>query len=60
MRVVQIPSGEVVQVEIVTSSGNVAFDRSIEEAALRSSPLPLPKDPSLFDRSIMIAFELEA
>ena len=60
VRVVQIPSGEVVQVEIVTSSGNVAFDRSIEEAALRSSPLPLPKDPSLFDRSIMIAFELEA
>ena len=60
VRVVQIPGGEVVQVEIVTSSGNVAFDRSIEEAVLRSSPLPLPKDPSLFDRSVMIAFEPEA
>lgn len=60
VRVVQIPGGEVVQVEIATSSGNVAFDRSIEEAVLRSSPLPLPKDPSLFERSIMIAFEPEA
>ena len=60
VRIAQIPDGEVVQVEIITSSGNAAFDRSIEEAVLRSSPLPLPKDPSLFDRSIMIAFEPEA
>ena len=59
VRVVQIPGGEVVQVEIRTSSGNVAFDRSVEEAVLRSSPLPLPKDPSLFDRDIVIAFEPE-
>lgn len=57
VRVSQIPGGDVVQVEIRQSSGNTAFDRSVEEAVLRSSPLPVPKDPSLFDRTIVITFE---
>ena len=59
VRLSQIPGGEVVQAEIRESSGNIAFDRSVEEAVLRSSPLPVPKDPSLFDRNIVITFELE-
>ena len=57
VRVSQIPEGEVVQAEIEESSGNIAFDRSVEDAVLRSSPLPIPKDPSLFDRHIVITFE---
>ena len=60
VRVVQIPGGEVVQAEIVTSSGNVAFDRSVEEAVLRASPLPEPKDPAWFDRHIAITFDPES
>ena len=60
VRVSQLPGGDVVQVDIQTGSGNVAFDRSVEEAVLRSSPLPVPKDPSLFDRHIVITFEPEA
>ena len=60
VRVSQIPGGEVVQAMIQESSGNIAFDRSVEEAVLRSSPLPVPKDPSLFDRNIVITFEPEA
>ena len=60
VRVSQIPGGEVVQAVIQSSSGNVAFDRSVEEAALRSSPLPVPKNPSWFDRNILITFEPEA
>ena len=59
VRLSQIPGGEVVQAEIRESSGNIAFDRSVEEAVLRSSPLPVPKDPSLFDRNIVITFEPE-
>ena len=58
--VAQIPGGEVVQVVIQSSSGNVPFDRSVEEAVLRSSPLPVPKDPSWFDRYILITFDPEA
>ena len=60
VRVSQIPGGEVVQAEIQSSSGSVAFDRSVEEAVLRASPLPVPNDPSLFDRNIVITFEPEA
>ncbi|MCY4284745.1 MAG: cell envelope integrity protein TolA [Thiotrichales bacterium] len=59
VRVSQLPGGDVVEVAIQTGSGNVAFDRSVEEAVLRSSPLPVPKDPSLFDRNIVITFEPE-
>ena len=59
VRVSQIPGGEVVQVEIRTSSGNPGFDRSVEDAVLRASPLPAPKDPSLFDRHIVITFAPE-
>ena len=44
-RISQIPGGEVVQVEILTSSGNRIFDRSVEEAVFHASPLPVPKDP---------------
>ena len=60
VRVSQIPGGEVVQAEIQTSSGSVAFDRSVEDAVLRASPLPVPNDPSLFDRNIVLTFEAEA
>ena len=59
VRVSQIPGGEVVQAVIQVSSGNIAFDRSVEDAVLRSAPLPVPKDPSLFDRNIVITFEPE-
>ena len=59
VRVSQIPGGEIVQAVIQTSSGNIAFDRSVEEAVLRSSPLPVPKRPALFDRNIVITFEPE-
>ena len=60
VRVSQIPGGEVVQAEIQTNSGDSAFDRSVEDAVLRSSPLPVPKDPSMFDRNFVLSFEPEA
>jgi colicin import membrane protein len=59
VRVEQIPGGQVVRVVITKSSGNVAFDRSVENAVLKSSPLPQPKDPSLFDRELKFEFEPE-
>ncbi len=50
VRVRLIPGGEVVEVQIVRSSGDSAFDASVEKAVLKSSPLPLPEDPALFER----------
>jgi len=46
-----IPSGDVIGVHIIQSSGNAAFDRSVEMAVNKASPLPVPKSSTgLFDR----------
>ncbi len=41
-------TGEVVSVKIAESSGNASFDRSVETAVRRASPLPVPKDSVIF------------
>jgi colicin import membrane protein len=43
-----IPGGEVARVQIVRSSGDPVFDRSVETAVYKASPLPLPPDAALF------------
>lgn len=43
-----IQSGEVIQAKVVRSSGNPLFDRSVENAVYKASPLPIPDDKSLF------------
>ena len=48
IRVKLIPGGEVVDARVVKSSGDALFDRSVESAVLKASPLPLPADPALF------------
>ena len=45
-----LPSGDVINAKVIKSSGNSAFDRSAELAALKASPLPVPKDTDLFQR----------
>nr|VFK37863.1 MAG: colicin import membrane protein [Candidatus Kentron sp. TC]VFK41691.1 MAG: colicin import membrane protein [Candidatus Kentron sp. TC] len=59
LKVAQIPTGEVIEVSVIESSGNAAFDRSAVAAVFKSSPLPLPKDPSVFDRNIVLTFNPE-
>ncbi|NNF40810.1 MAG: cell envelope integrity protein TolA [Woeseiaceae bacterium] len=54
VRVRQIPGGEVVGVSILSCNGDEAVRRSVEAAIYRSSPLPEPSDPSLFDRNILL------
>ena len=48
-----------VRVEISQSSGNVAFDQSVVNAIWKASPLPQPKDPSLFSRNLQFEFDPE-
>ena len=43
------PNGDVINARVVTSSGDTAFDRSVEAAVYKASPLPLPPDPALFE-----------
>jgi len=54
VRVRQAPGGEVIGVTIQTCNGDEAVRRSIEAAIMRSSPLPEPSDPNLFDRNILL------
>jgi colicin import membrane protein len=37
-------------VRLAQSSGNAAYDNAVERAILKSQPLPLPADASLFNR----------
>ncbi len=54
VRVRQVPGGEVIGVNILTCNGDDAVKRSVEAAIYRSSPLPEPSDPNLFDRNILL------
>jgi len=49
-------SGDVLGATVVRSSGNVLFDRSVENAVYKAAPLPLPEDPTLFDNFREIEF----
>lgn len=42
-----LPTGEVVNVKLVKSSGQPAYDDAVERAILKASPLPLPPDAAL-------------
>jgi len=42
-----IPGGDVIEVRIIRTSGNLIYDRSAERAVRKASPLPLPKDPAI-------------
>lgn len=43
------PGGMVIDAKLIKSSGNEALDLSAQKAVLKSSPLPVPSDPVLFD-----------
>lgn len=51
-----LPTGEVLGVRLKRSSGNPALDAAIERALLKSSPLPKPDDPSVFQRILEIKY----
>lgn len=42
-RVTQLPSGEVIDVRLMKSSGNPQLDAAVERAIRKSSPLPVPE-----------------
>ena len=56
IEVTQNTEGKVLQVKFISSSGNAAFDRSIEQAVHAASPFPLAKNPSLFDPTVGFMF----
>ena len=56
--VVLLPSGEVMNVKLLKSSGVPAFDEAVEKAINKASPLPKKKDGSV-DREIEVTYNLK-
>jgi colicin import membrane protein len=55
----QLPNGDVVDVRTQTCNADASVQRSIENAVLRASPLPLPENRALFERSLIFTFKPE-
>jgi len=51
-----LPTGEVLSVKQRRSSGHPAYDEAVYRAILKSSPLPKPDNPSLFERQLELRF----
>ena len=56
VRVVQLPTGDVVSATVATCNGDEAVRRSIERAVMDASPLPKPPNPALFERNLNFQF----
>ncbi|HYS51942.1 MAG TPA: TonB C-terminal domain-containing protein [Burkholderiales bacterium] len=54
--IVQLPTGEVLTVRLVRTSGNALLDSAVERAILKSSPLPKPDRPEQWLREFNISF----
>jgi colicin import membrane protein len=55
--VTQLPSGDVLNVRLLRSSGNPALDAAVERAIRKSSPLPKPAQPELFERVLNLYYK---
>jgi len=51
-----LPTGEVLSVKQMRSSGNAGYDEAVYRAILKSSPLPKPDNPALFERRLELRF----
>jgi colicin import membrane protein len=54
--VTQLPTGEVLDAKLVISSGHTGYDDAVLRAILKSSPLPKPDSPGLFQRELNLTF----
>ncbi len=54
--IVQLPTGEIIDVQLVKSSGVRAYDEAVQRAILKSSPLPRPDSADMFRRGITLKF----
>ena len=57
-RVEQLPTGEIISVRKIKSSGVPSFDDAVEKGIAKSSPLPKKKDGTV-ERSLVIEFHMK-
>ena len=51
-----LPNGEVLSARRTRSSGHAGYDEAVYRAILKSSPLPKPDNPALFERRLELRF----
>ncbi|MBI3188964.1 MAG: cell envelope integrity protein TolA [Gammaproteobacteria bacterium] len=56
VKVQQNAMGDILSVQMVNCNGSEAFRSSVEQAVNKSSPLPVPRDPDVFDKTIRFTF----
>jgi colicin import membrane protein len=54
--VLQLPTGEIIDAVLRKSSGSRAYDDAVHRAIVKSSPLPRPDRPELFQRTLTLKF----
>jgi colicin import membrane protein len=57
--VVLLPTGEVIDAQLKKSSGVRAYDDAVARAIVKSSPLPKPERPEVFQRTLELRFRPE-
>jgi colicin import membrane protein len=57
VKVFQLPTGDVMDVQVASCNGDAAVVRSIEAAVKSASPLPRPKNTALFRRNLDVVFQ---
>jgi colicin import membrane protein len=57
-RIEQLPTGEIMNVKLVKSSGVTTFDDAVEKGIIKASPLPKKKDGTVV-RTVTIAFKMK-
>ncbi|MGH8427774.1 MAG: cell envelope integrity protein TolA [Gammaproteobacteria bacterium] len=56
VKITQLPNGQVVSAVVQQCNGDAAVEQSVRTAIYKSSPLPIPDDPSVFQREIIFEF----
>ena len=55
-----LPNGEIVSVQVLRHCSDVPYlKNALERAVLKSQPLPLPDDPSVFTSTLILHFRPE-
>ena len=57
VKVFQLPTGDVMDVQVASCNGDAAVVRSIEAAVKSASPLPRPKNTAHFRRNLDVVFK---
>jgi colicin import membrane protein len=57
-QVEQLPTGDIISVKMIKSSGVEAFDRAVENGIHKSSPLPHKKDGTV-ERTLVVDFSMK-